>query len=100
FYRVEAFDASVPPIPSQISADISATPFAPPGPPTGLTLHPASGKIVVNWLPGTPGTFAAQDFHIFRRTGPGTDFELAAPGPSATYYSDNALVNGTTYTYY
>ncbi len=99
-YLVESFDTSVPPLGGGPSASLTATPFLPPNAPTALTLRAMSAKIIVNWLPGAPGSFGLSEFSLWRRTGPGTDTEIDTPTGSTTWYNDVGLLNGTTYTYY
>lgn len=72
---------------------------APPAPPTNLAASPRSEKIRLTW----DDYPTALEFHVLRSTSPGTqrgDYPDAHTVlPSEIPYTDQGLVNGTTYFY-
>jgi hypothetical protein len=72
---------------------------APPDPPTNLTATPRSEKVRLTWddFP------AAVEFHVLRGTSPGTRPEDYPDShtvlPAEIPYTDEPLINGTTYFY-
>jgi fibronectin type 3 domain-containing protein len=78
------------------SAEVSATPVAPPPPaaPTGLTATPGNAKVVLAWTAATGAT----SYNVKRSTTNGSGY--AKIGSSTTAgFTDTGLTNGTTYYY-
>jgi fibronectin type 3 domain-containing protein len=78
-----------------LSVQMSATPSAPPAPPSALNAQiTASSQITLSWT----GSFGAMSYNVYRGTVSGGE-TLLASGISGTNYIDNSAVNGTTYYY-
>jgi fibronectin type 3 domain-containing protein len=91
YYRLRAENAGGI---SSDSAEIVASPVAPPAVPTGLQSSPASGEVSLSWNP-VPG---ATQYKVKRGLTPEGPFvAIAQPGEPA--YTDTGLINGTTYHY-
>ena len=92
YYRVVAVNQSGA---SGNSAQVWAYPeLGMPDTPTGLTVTPGNGQIVLNWAPSNRATI----YHIKRslsRSGPFTQIGTA----TGTSYTDKKLTNGTYYFY-
>ena len=68
---------------------LSAAPTAP----GGLIATPGTGSIALNWT----ATGGASSYYVKRSTASGAEVSVA--NVSSNYYSDTAVVNGTTYYY-
>jgi cellulose 1,4-beta-cellobiosidase len=87
------------------SAEVSATPTAPPvgdppSPPTGLSANPGPGakKISLSWT--TPATGGVSSYNVLRSADScGGSFATIATGVSSTNYNNTGLTSGRTYCY-
>jgi fibronectin type 3 domain-containing protein len=83
---------------SSNSAEASATPTAPLGPPatpTGLTATGGSGHVSLSWNAST----GAASYDVKRSTSNSGPYSTTVASPSATNYTDTAVTNGTIYYY-
>jgi len=103
FYEVAAVDGTgCPPPPSQpltaltgpLSAEVSATPQAPPSAPTGVTATAGTAQITLAWT-AVPG---ATNYAIYRSTTSGAEAVSPLTSVGGTSYVDTA-VTSTTYYY-
>ncbi len=70
----------------------------PPGAPTGLAGVGASGQVSLTWNSGGAADLAG--YHVYRATLPGGSYARLNPAPLPTAdYSDNTVINCTTYEY-
>jgi len=94
YYVVTALNASGE---SGNSPEASATPnLAPPAAPTNLTASAGNLQVTLNWSAAS----GAVSYNLKRGTTSGGPYDtLVASGMSATSYTDNTVVNGTTYYY-
>jgi len=91
FYVVSAVNSAGQ---SANSAQVSATPNAPPAAPTGLTASAGNAQVSLSWNASTGAT----SYHVKRSTTSGGPYtEIGAP--TATNYTDTGVTNGTTYFY-
>jgi fibronectin type 3 domain-containing protein len=93
FYVVSAYNSYGQ---SSNSAEVSATPTAPPPPsaPTGLTATAGNAQVALNWSASTGAT----SYNVKRSTTSGGPYTTAS-SPTATNYTDTGLTNGTKYYY-
>lgn len=77
------------------SAQVSATPQAPPPPasPTGLTATAGNTQVALNWTSVSEAT----SYNVKRSTTPGGPYTTVATGVTATNYTNTGLTNGTVY---
>lgn len=93
YYVVSAYDSYGQ---SANSAEVSATPTAPPPPaaPTGLTASAGNTQVTLNWNASSGAT----SYHVKRSTTNGSGYSQIA-APTSTNYTDTGLTNGTAYYY-
>ena len=91
FYVVSAVNAGGE---SANSAQVSATPVAPPATPTGLTPSPGNAQVALSWNASTGATL----YHVKRSTTNGGPYTQVG-APTAPKYTDTGLTNGTPYVY-
>ncbi|HJZ91222.1 MAG TPA: glycoside hydrolase family 44 protein, partial [Gemmataceae bacterium] len=91
YYQVSAVNGSGQ---SAKSAEVSATPQAPPAAPTGLTASPGDAKVTLTWNTVTGAT----SYNVYRGTASGSE-TLVKSGLTGATYADAGLTNGTTYFY-
>lgn len=93
YYVVSAYDSYGQ---SANSAEVSATPTAPPPPaaPTGLTASAGNTQVTLNWNASSGAT----SYHVKRSTTNGSGYAQIA-APTSTNYTDTGLTNGTAYYY-
>lgn len=91
YYVVSATDAAGT---SANSAEISATPIAPPPPPTGLTATAGNAQVVLSWN----ASAGATSYIVGQGTKSGGPYTVVS-SPTSTTYTDTGLTNGTTYYY-
>jgi len=79
------------------SAEVSATPMAPPLPnaPVGLAAVAGSQQVTLSWTAASPGVTS---YKVKRATAPGGSYTQVAT-PAASPFVDTGLNNGTTYYY-
>jgi len=81
---------------SSNSPQTSATPnLAPPAAPTNLTANAGNQQVGLNWTAAS----GAVSYNLKRGTTSNGPYGTVASGLSATNYTDNTVVNGTTYYY-
>lgn len=87
------------------SAEASGTPYAVPGPPTGLTLVPSNNRITVAWTPAVPATYAIFGYFIYRSSSnfggwpcPGGTLVATVTG-GLVEYADSPLPNDQLFEY-
>ena len=76
------------------SADVSATPVAPPPAPAGLTATPGNAQVVLAWNV----TAGATSYTVKRSLTSGSGYATIFTG-ATTGYTDSAVTNGTPYYY-
>jgi DNA/RNA endonuclease G (NUC1)/fibronectin type 3 domain-containing protein len=76
------------------SAEVSATPNAPPATPAGLAATPGPSHVQLNWT-ATPG---ATSYNVKRSTTMGSGYATIA-SPATNSYDDLTAASGTTYYY-
>jgi len=76
------------------SAEVSATPIAPPSAPTGLTATAGNQQVTLNWTASTGAT----SYNVKRSTTNGSGY-TTVNSPTTNTYTDASLTNGTTYYY-
>lgn len=94
FYVVSAVNSAGE---SANSAEVSATPVAPAGPPpapTNLSATAGNAQVSLNWTASTGAT----SYNVKRSTTSGGPYSQIATA-STTSYNDSGLTNGTTYYY-
>ena len=93
FYRVQAFRSCWGN--SSYSAPVTAATLVPPAPvtPVSLVAVPGNGKINLSWLASS----GASSYNLKRSIASGSETNLVST--TGTTYSDNGVVNGTTYYY-
>jgi hypothetical protein len=91
FYVVSAANAVAE---SANSAQVSATPNAPPAAPTELTTSAGKAQVSLSWNASTRAT----SYHVKRSTTSGGPYTRIA-APTDTSYTDTGLTNGTPYFY-
>lgn len=92
YYMVAAVDASG--VESPVSAEIDATPMAPPIAPASLTATAGNGRVTLTWSPSA----GAARYKLLRGTTPSGPFAIAVSTPDTTF-TDTTIANGTTYFY-
>jgi fibronectin type 3 domain-containing protein len=93
YYEVKAVNAGGS---SPYSNEASATPVAPPSPPTSLAAAGGNAQVSLTWT--APG--GATSYNVYRGTTSGGESSTAiVMGISTTSYTDTAVTNGTTYYY-
>ena len=96
YYKVSALNAVGE---STLSGERSATPATVPGAPTLNSPTASSGSVALSWsAPASNGGATITGYRVYRSTLSGAETLLASPG-NVTSYTDNAVVNGTTYYY-
>jgi hypothetical protein len=91
FYAVQATNSSGA---GALSAEVSVTPtIALPNTPVGFTATGTNSAVLLSWSIAA----GADSYNVKRSTMSGTEVTIATVG--ATSYTDNAVVNGTTYFY-
>ncbi|MFH1371833.1 MAG: hypothetical protein ABII09_11200 [Planctomycetota bacterium] len=99
YYVVTALDTSTNE--SDNSDEVSATPYAdttPPAAPTGLSATGGNGTVSLDWNNNTEGDL--DGYNIYRSTTSGVyTTPLNGSLLSSSDYTDNSVVNGTTYYY-
>jgi fibronectin type 3 domain-containing protein len=90
FYIVTSVNGSESPN----SNEASATPASPPSAPV-LSASPGNTQAFLNWSASTGAT----SYNVKRKTGAGGVYGTIATGLTALNFTDNGLVNGTTYFY-
>jgi fibronectin type 3 domain-containing protein len=91
FYQVTAVNAGGE---SGRSAEVSATPQAPPSAPTNLTATAGNAKVTLSWTASS----GASSYKIYRSTSSGGE-TLLASSITSSIYVDTSVANGTTYYY-
>jgi len=91
FYVVTAVNASGE---SGNSTQVSATPQAPPQPPTGLSATPGNGQVSLSWTASSGAT----SYNVKRSTVSGGPYTTAG-SPTGTSFTNTGLTNGSTYFY-
>lgn len=86
---VDASGAEGPP-----SAEVEATPLAPPGAPGRLVATPGNARVSLSWSPSA----GAARYKLLRATIPTGPFTIAVSTPDTTF-TDTTVANGTTYFY-
>jgi Glycoside hydrolase family 44/Fibronectin type III domain len=78
------------------SAEVSATPVAPPPPgaPTGLMATAGDAQVMLSWN----GSAGATGYNVKRSTTNGSAYQTVS-SPTTTSFTDIGLTNGTTYYY-
>src|SRR5208282_1657966 len=78
------------------SAEVNATPVAPPPPsaPTGLVATAGNAQVMLTWTAST----GASSYNVKRSTTNGGPYSTVN-SPTVTNYTDSGLTNGTTYYY-
>src|SRR5439155_13997613 len=76
------------------SAEVSATPQAPPAAPTNLAATSGNAKVTLSWS----ASAGAASYKVYRSTSSGAE-TLLASGITSGSYLDTSVVNGTTYYY-
>ena len=79
---------------SSVSAEVSGTPAAPPGTPTGLTATAGNAQVSLSWSASSGAT----SYSVYRGTTSGGE-TLLVSGVTSTSYVNTGLTNGTTYYY-
>jgi len=74
---------------------VYGTPLTVPAAPTGLGSTPGSGVVALSWTASPTAT----GYNVKRSTTSGSGYAIVGTTASATTYSDNTVVNGTTYYY-
>ena len=82
------------------SAEVNATPVAPPPPvtpaaPTGLTASGGNGQVSLSWTAST----GAASYNVKRSTTSGGPYGTLVASPTVTNYVDATVANNTTYYY-
>jgi len=91
YYVVSAVNAGGE---SANSSEVAATPtLAAPAAPVGLTAAANDGQVALSWA----ASIAATGYKVKRSTTSGAEVAIASAG--STSYTDNTVVNGTTYYY-
>jgi fibronectin type 3 domain-containing protein len=80
---------------SNNSAEVNATPVAPPAAPTGLTATPGNTTVTLNWS----SVSGAATYNVLRSTTSGSGYATVASALGNTTYTDPGLTNGNTYYY-
>jgi fibronectin type 3 domain-containing protein len=80
---------------SNNSAEVNATPVAPPAAPTGLTATPGNTTVTLNWS----SVSGAATYNVLRSTTSGSGYATVASALGNTTYTDTGLTNGSTYYY-
>jgi len=80
---------------SNNSAEVNATPVAPPTAPTGLTATPGNTTVTLNWS----SVSGAATYNVLRSTTSGSGYATVASALGNTTYADTGLTNGSTYYY-
>jgi hypothetical protein len=80
---------------SNNSAEVNATPVAPPAAPTGLTATPGNATVTLNWS----AVSGAATYSVLRSSTSGSGYVTVASALGNTTYTDTGLVNGSTYYY-
>jgi fibronectin type 3 domain-containing protein len=93
YYVVSAYNSYGP---SANSAEVSATPVAPPPPsaPTGLLATAGNAQVMLAWNAST----GAASYNVKRSTTSGSGYQTVG-SPATTSFTDPSLTNGTTYYY-
>lgn len=91
FYEVSAYNSYGT---SGNSNEVSATPVAPPGAPTGLTATPGNAQVALTWN----AVSGATGYNVKRSTTTGGPYSIVN-SPTTTNFTDTGLSNGTTYFY-
>jgi fibronectin type 3 domain-containing protein len=93
YYVVSAYNSYGP---SANSAEVNATPVAPPPPsaPTGLVATAGNAQVMLTWNAST----SAASYNVKRTTTSGTGYQTVG-SPTTTSFTDPGLTNGTTYYY-
>jgi len=91
YYVVTAVNASGE---SGNSTQVSATPQAPPQPPTGLSATPGNGQVSLSWTASSGAT----SYNVKRSTVSGGPYTTAG-SPTGTSFTNTGLTNGSTYFY-
>jgi fibronectin type 3 domain-containing protein len=76
------------------STPVTATPVAPPPPPTGLQLSAGNGRVSLTWSPAPRAT----SYSVRRATSPGGPYAAIA-APALPSHVDAEAANGTRYRY-
>ncbi|HYT24793.1 MAG TPA: glycoside hydrolase family 44 protein [Candidatus Polarisedimenticolia bacterium] len=82
------------------SAEVNATPVAPPPPvtpaaPTGLTASGGNGQVSLSWT----ASVGAASYNVKRSTTSGGPYAALVASPPVTNYVDTTVANSTTYYY-
>ena len=80
---------------SNNSAEVNATPVAPPAAPTGLTATPGNTTVTLNWS----SVSGAATYNVLRSSTSGSGYSTVASALGNTTYTDTGLTNGSTYYY-
>ena len=93
FYAVSAYNSYGA---SANSAEVNATPVAPPPPsaPTGLVATAGNAQVMLTWNASTGAT----SYHVKRSTTNGSGYAQVG-APTTTTFTDPGLTNGTPYYY-
>jgi Concanavalin A-like lectin/glucanases superfamily/Domain of unknown function (DUF2341) len=92
YYVVQAVNAAGT---SPNSNQASATPCAPPSPPTGLVATSGIGQVTLGWTASS----GAISYSVGRSTVSGGPYSTIATGVSTTGYTDTSVTSGITYYY-
>jgi fibronectin type 3 domain-containing protein len=80
---------------SNNSAEVNATPVAPPTAPTGLTATPGNTTVTLNWS----AVSGAATYSVLRSSTSGSGYATVAIALGNNTYTDTGLTNGSTYYY-
>ena len=92
YYVVSALNAGGE---SANSAQVSATPAAPPGAPTNVTATAGNAQVTLSWT----AVSGATGYNVKRSTTSGGPYTTVGPNVTPTSFTDSGLTNGTTYYY-
>ncbi len=83
------------------STQASATPYAPPNAPIGLTATAKSTpQATLSWTAATQGTYAISSYNVYRSATSGSGYaKINTTAVTATTYTDTTVSNNTTYYY-
>jgi glucuronoarabinoxylan endo-1,4-beta-xylanase len=76
------------------SAEVKATPIAPPAAPTGLTATAGNAQVALSWN----ASAGATSYNVKRSTTSGSGYSTIS-SPATNSYTDTAVTNGTPYYY-
>src|SRR5207237_769418 len=92
YYVISALNAGGE---SANSAQVSATPAAPPGAPGNLTATAGNAQVTLSWT----AVSGATGYNVKRSTSSGGPYTTVGPNVTPASFTDSGLTNGTTYYY-